>query len=137
MLVVHARSVRTQSLDRESTLFWSKPFGCLWEIGQVEPNRYPDEDRGDALEDEEPLPANVTVSFLASSSADRWMNGSYPLRLAMPLMNPIAVARRPLNAPATATEHANIAILVARSSGLYQKQRLIHQHGSPNMGMVG
>jgi hypothetical protein len=41
------------------------------------------------------------------------------------LRKDIAVVSRPPNAPATATEEAEIAILVALSSGLYQKKRCI------------
>ena len=44
-----------------------------------------------------------------------------------PFMKPIPVASKPLNAPATATDPAKIAIRVARSLGLYQKHRYLFE----------
>lgn len=48
-----------------------------------------------------------------------------PAKPALPLRYEMPVARSPPKAPATATLEAKMAILVALSSGLYQKQRYI------------
>ena len=69
---------------------------------------------------------NQTMTPTITAGIPSRMNSQrHPSSPALPLRKEMAVARRPPKAPATAMEEANMAIRVARSSGLYQKQRYI------------
>ena len=88
-------------------------------VGEEEPDTHSDDDSWNTLEYKEPVHVRVVVCI------DGETYHCHPERPALPLRYEIPVARIPPKAPATATLEAKIAIRVALSSGLYQKQRYI------------
>jgi hypothetical protein len=88
-------------------------------IGEEEPDTHSDDDSWDTFEYKEPVRVRVGIDL------DGETYHCHPDRPAFPLRYEIPVARIPPKAPATATLEAKIAIRVALSSGLYQKQRYI------------
>lgn len=118
-LILFVWCERAHTSHGEDTLLCGQEFGVTWVIGHEDPDDDSEQNRRNSGENEKPLPAckicfavqegdsGVFVSALFQTSHESLVT-TYPL------------ARRPLKAPATATDPAKMAKRVARSDGLYQ-----------------
>lgn len=69
VLVAHGGRVGAEALDGEGALLGGEPGGGLRVVGQHEPDHDADDDGGDALEDEEPLPAGEAALVVEEGDA--------------------------------------------------------------------
>lgn len=127
VLVGPLRRALSQTGHGKDALLLGQEFGCIGKVGEGEPDDNADDDGGNALEDELRGSAEIVS---CQSQVPSWppsegedieglTSHCHPRRPATPFISPTPAAMRLPKAPDTAMEAEKMAILVARSLGLY------------------